>query len=68
MMFLFWIGIILLGIIGFKLLFPSDQSAHSTSAISPREIAQLRYERREISYDEYLTLIDNQKESKEKNK
>jgi uncharacterized membrane protein len=59
LMILFWIGIILLALWGFRRLFPDQRLPPPAPSRSALEIAQSRYSRGEISRDEYLALIND---------
>ena len=65
LMILFWVGVILLTLWGFRLLFPDRPLAPISQATSALEIAQLRYSCGEISQAEYLALVKDPKQSKE---
>jgi uncharacterized membrane protein len=66
LMILFWVGVILLALWGAKLLFADRRYVPATREKSAVEIAQLRYSRGELSHEEYLALLNDLKQSKEK--
>ncbi len=59
-MFVFWVGLIVLAVLGVRGLFQSTQSVgnnHANAPISAREILEQRYARGEINREQYLVML-----------